>query len=275
MQLCEIITAVEKIAPPDGAASWDNSGMQVAGRNIAVHTLAVCLDPSPAAIRCAIRLEAQLLITHHPLLITPRLPAALDSFHEALSLLFRADMALYAAHTPLDVAMDGPAGWLARELVLHEPRVLEPCRCQTNPLRGFGCVGDLPDPLSLDELLARLARHISLDGASLSGLPVESARLLRHIAYCPGSGSSLIPAAAEAGADIFITGDVKYHNALDAPLPLLDVGHHSLEEEMTRRFTLALGEQLRGVQAHFIPSTNPMRPAMPAGACKPAPENPR
>jgi putative NIF3 family GTP cyclohydrolase 1 type 2 len=59
---------------------------------------------------------------------------------------------------------------------------------------------------------------------------------------------------------------VKYHSALDAPLPLLDVGHHSLEEEMTRRFALALGEQLHGVQAHFIPSTNPMRPAMPAGA---------
>jgi dinuclear metal center YbgI/SA1388 family protein len=275
MQLCEIIAIIEKIAPLDGAASWDTSGMQLASRNTAVQTLAICLDPAPAAIERATRLGAQLLITHHPLLITPRLPAALDNFHEALSLLFRADMALYAAHTSLDVVMDGPAGWLARELALHEARVLEPCPCRDNPLRGFGCVGDLPEPLSLDELLARLARHISLDGASLSGLPVESTRPLRRIAYCPGSGASLVQAAARAGADIFITGDVKYHNALDAPLPLLDVGHHSLEEEMTRRFALALGEHARGAQAHFLPSVNPMRPAMPAGTCKPAPENPR
>jgi putative NIF3 family GTP cyclohydrolase 1 type 2 len=199
----------------------------------------------------------------------------LDAFHEALSLLFKADMALYAAHTSLDTAMDGPAGWLARELALHDMRVLEPGSCRTNPLHGFGCVGELPEALSLDALLVRLARHINLDGASLSGPPVEGVRPLKRIAYCPGSGASLIQAAAAAGADIFLTGDVKYHSALDAPLPLLDVGHHSLEEEMTRRFACALSERLSGVHAHFLPSTNPIRPAMPTGVCKPVLENPR
>jgi dinuclear metal center YbgI/SA1388 family protein len=275
MQLYEIINAVEKIAPLSGAATWDNSGMQLASRNNAVDTLALCLDPSPAAIRRAIQLEAQLLVTHHPLLITPRLPAVLDNFHEALSLLFKADMALYAAHTSLDVAMDGPAGWLARELDLRDLRVLEPCPGQTGPLRGFGCAGRLPEPLSLDDLLTRLARHINLDGASLSGLPVKDDRLFSCLAYCPGSGSSLVQAADKTEADICITGDVKYHSSLDAPLPLLDVGHHALEEEMTRRFAFALRGQLIGVQVHFIPSTNPIRPAMPAGVCKPVLENPR
>jgi dinuclear metal center YbgI/SA1388 family protein len=275
MQLYEIIDAIEKIAPLSGAATWDNSGMQLAGRKNAVDTLALCLDPSPTAIRRAKQLEAQLLVTHHPLLITPRLPAVLDSFHEALSLLFKADMALYAAHTSLDAAMDGPAGWLARELDLHDLRVLEPCPGQAGPLRGFGCAGKLAEPLSLDDLLTRLARHINLDCASLSGLPVEDGRSFSCIAYCPGSGSSLIQAAAKAGADIFITGDVKYHSSLDAPLPLLDVGHHALEEEMARRFAFILRGQLIGVQVHFIPSTNPIRPAMPAGVCKPVLENPR
>ena len=274
MQLSEIINALEKIAPLDSAASWDNSGMQLASHNTTVHTLALCLDPSPAAIQRALQHGAQLLVTHHPLLITPRLPAALDSFHEALSLLFKADMALYAAHTSLDAALDGPASWLAQELALREIQAMEPCPRQTSPLRGFGCVGDLPEPLSLDVLLARLARHINLEGARLSGLPMEHARPLKRIAYCPGSGSSLVQIAAGAGADIFITGDVKYHSALDAPLPLLDVGHHSLEEEMTRRFALLLAERLRGVDVHFLPSTNPMRPVMPADVCKPVLENP-
>jgi len=249
--------------------------MQLASHNNTIHSLALCLDPSPPAIRRAIQLEAQFLITHHPLLITPRLPAVLDNFHEALSLLFKADMALYAAHTSLDVAMDGPAGWLAQELSLRETRVLEPCQGQAKPLQGYGSVGDLPEPLSLDLLLARLARHISLDGASLSGLPVDDARPFKRIAYCPGSGSSLVQTAAEAGADIFITGDVKYHSALDAPLPLLDVGHHALEEEMTRRFAILLSERLSGAHTHFIPSTNPIRPAVSAGLCKPVLENPR
>ena len=249
--------------------------MQLASYNNSVHILAICLDPSPPAIRRAIQLEAQLLITHHPLLITPRLPAALDNFHEALALLFKADMALYAAHTSLDVVMDGPAGWLAQELDLHDLRVLEPCPRQTSPLQGFGCVGTLSEPLCLDDLLARLARHISLDVASLSGLPVERLRPLKRIAYCPGSGSSLVQAAARAGADLFITGDVKYHSALDAPVALLDVGHYSLEEEMTRRFALLLRERLKGVHVHFVSSTNPIRPAMPAGVCNQVLENPR
>ena len=265
MQLYNIINIIEEIAPLSGGASWDNSGMQLAAYNNAVHALAFCLDPRPSAIRRAVQLGVQLLVTHHPLLITPRLPTMLDSFHEALSLLFKADMALYAAHTSLDVVMDGPAGWLAQELALREIHVLDPCPCRTSPLRGFGCVGTLPEPLTFDVLLARLAEHISLDGASLSGIPVEYSRPLKRIAYCPGSGSSLIRAAADAEADIFITGDVKYHNALDAPLPLLDVGHHSLEEEMTRRFASLMSERLSGVEAHFIPSTNPVRPAMPAG----------
>jgi len=266
MQLREIINIVEEIAPLRNAASWDNSGMQIASYNTAVRALALCLDPRPAAIRSAVRLGVQLLITHHPLLITPRLPALLDSFHEAASLLFKADMALYAAHTSLDAVMDGPAGWLAHELALREIHVLDPCPCETNPLRGFGCVGTLPEPLVLDALLALLARHINLDGASLSALPVGNTRAITRIAYCPGSGSSLMQAAADARADIFITGDVKYHSALDAPLTLLDVGHHSLEEEMTRRFAVLMRERLSGVEVHFIPSTNPIRPALPVGA---------
>ena len=275
MQIYEIINAIEKIAPLSGAAPWDNSGMQLASRNNAIDTLALCLDPSPASIRRAIQLNAQLLITHHPLLLTPRLPAVLDSFHEALSLLFKADMALYAAHSSLDVVMDGPAGWLARELELTDLRVLDPCPRQTGSLRGFGCAGTLPEPLSLEDIFARLARHINLDGASLSGPPVPDARRLSRIAYCPGSGASLIQAAAKAEADIFITGDVKYHNSLDAPLPLLDVGHHPLEEEMTRRFASLVRGQLSGTHVHFLPSTNPIRPAMQAGVCKPVLENPR
>jgi len=275
MQLDKIITTIESIAPLDGAASWDNSGMQLASYNNTIHTLAICLDPNPPAIRRALQLGAQLLVTHHPLLIMPRLPAALDNFHQALSLLFKADMALYAAHTSLDVVMDGPAGWLAQELEFHAMHVLDPCPCQANPLRGFGCVGELPDPLPLDALLVRLAKHINLDGASLSGLPAKHSRPFKRIAYCPGSGSSFIKAAAEAEADIFITGDITYHSALDAPLPLLDVGHHSLEEEMTRRFAALLRERLSGMEIHFIPSTNPIQPAMPMGVCKPVLENTR
>lgn len=276
MQLIEIIKTIEKIAPSALAAAWDNTGMQVAGRRQTVHSLAVSLDPTPAAVRRAAEMRAELLVTHHPLLLAPRLPSVPDAFHETLGLLFQADMALYAAHTSLDAVMDGPAGWLARELGLRECRVLEPVPGAHDSLLGFGLVGDSPAPPALADLLALLGRYMDAGAARLAG-PLQATALsrLRRIAYCPGSGASLMRAAAEARADIFITGDVKHHDALDAPLPLLDVGHHPLEEEMTRRFAALLDTELQGVHVAFLPSVNPLRSALRTSGNQPAPENAR
>jgi dinuclear metal center YbgI/SA1388 family protein len=272
MQLTHIVNVIEKAAPPELAADWDNSGMQVAGRKNDVESIALCLDPTPSAVERAADAGVQLLVTHHPLLLVPRLPSEPDNFHAVLSLLFRADMALYAAHTPLDVVMDGPAGWPAEEFRLDGCRPLEPLPGRKSARVGYGLVGDLPEVLTFEELSALLASRISLETAHLAGPPPP--RSLRRIAVCPGSGFSLARAAADAGADIFVSGDIKYHYALDPPLPLLDVGHHGLEEEMIRRFADLLRDELRGVHVHFFPSANPVRPAC-AGVCKPVSENTR
>ena len=86
---------------------------------------------------------------------------------------------------------------------------------------------------------------------------------IRRIAICPGSGSSLAPEAAARGADLLITGDLKYHTALDLPLPVLDVGHFSLEEEMMRRFALQLKENVSDVAVQFVPAQDPLAPFSP------------
>ena len=57
-----------------------------------------------------------------------------------------------------------------------------------------------------------------------------------------------------------ITGDVKYHTALDADICMIDVGHHSLEEEMMRRMALLLAGELPGTDVFFVPSASPLRP---------------
>ena len=84
--------------------------------------------------------------------------------------------------------------------------------------------------------------------------------LVRRVSYCTGSGSSMWPAAAALGADVHITGDVKYHTALDADICMIDVGHHSLEEEMMRRMALLLAGELPGTDVFFVPSASPLRP---------------
>lgn len=257
MKLADLIEVIEKIAPLHGAADWDACGMQVAAQRQNIQHLAVCLDPTPASIGSALEQRADCIVSHHPLLMRPRLPARLDDYHAVLSLLFTHKVALYAAHTSLDVNPDGPAGWLARSLNLQQTQVLEATVHEASPPLGFGLVGTLPDPMSLEALTQRLRASISLEGASLCG-PVPAH--IKKIAYCTGSGASLLPQVLHSGADIYITGDIKYHTALETHICILDVGHHSLEEEMMRQMCTLLATQLPQITVSFVPSVSPLRP---------------
>ncbi|MEG6502263.1 MULTISPECIES: Nif3-like dinuclear metal center hexameric protein [unclassified Desulfovibrio] len=259
MQLSELIKSVEEIAPLRAAASWDISGLQVAALRQDISSIAVCLDPTPESVRQALDLGAQFVLSHHPLSLKPALPSQLDAYHEVLRLLMRADVPLYAAHTSLDVNPQGPAGWLAADLKLENTIVLEPVCPQPSaesPILGYGLAGDLPQAQTVADVIRELEKVLDLSTATLSGPPPGK---IRRLAYCTGSGSSLLPAARKAGAQLFITGDVKYHTALEAEIPLLDVGHHSLEEEMMRRMCHLLQQQLHGVAVHFVPSASPFR----------------
>ena len=261
MQLIEIIDDIEKIAPLGQAASWDLSGLQVAARRTEVRSLAVCLDPTPASLAAALAQGAEMVLSHHPLTLKPTLPNCCNNYHEALRLLLSADVPLYAAHTSLDVNPHGPAGWLARELELNNLCVLEPAApAQGTELPpGYGLAGDLPQACSVADLAARLARRLDLSTAVCCG---PQATHVRRVAYCTGSGASLMDAAAQADAQLYITGDIKYHAALEAAVCLLDVGHHSLEEEMMRHMSLLLQQTLTGVAVHFVPSRSPFRPVV-------------
>ncbi len=258
MQLTDLFAAIDIIAPLAAAASWDASGLQVAAQRRSASKLAVCLDPTPTSIGKALEAGAQCILSHHPLTLKPELPKRLDAYHECLRLLFCADVPLYAAHTSLDVNPCGPAGWLADELDLANRCVLEPSGTVSEgslPL-GFGIAGDLPHPMTIDSIMTTIARHAPLTNATLCGPEPQS---VHRVAYCTGSGSSLLQEAYANRADIFITGDVKYHTALDTCLCILDVGHHSLEEEMMRRMSLLLQQRLEGVDVFFVSSVSPFR----------------
>lgn len=259
MKYTEIIDVIEKFAPPAWAASWDVSGIQVASTRRNATRMAVCLDPSPASIKKVITAGAHIVVSHHPLLMQPRLPAVLDAYHKVLSLLLQHKVLLYAAHTSLDCNPQGPVSWLAEELQLADRKILEitghftPVNAPSYPC-GFGMVGNLPRAMDFSDFTAHIAPHIPLDTAILCGVKPHR---IRRVGYCAGSGASLIPAAAKHAVDVYITGDIKYHVALEAPVTILDVGHHSLEEEMMRRFALCLQEALPEIQVDFIDSPSP------------------
>lgn len=280
MQQADIIRVIEQTAPLVIAASWDKSGIQVASLRASVSCLAVCLDPSPTSVEAALAAGAEMVLSHHPLSLEPRFPDRPDSYHKVLSLLFNANVSLYAAHTSLDANPLGPVAWLAEELELaplpvqESPSnhteisgtvsaslsILEPTGFMeqngTRVVCGFGMGGVLPHALSPADFREKLSPWLKGSCPRLVGtLPSR----IRRVAFCPGSGSSLVDDAASLKADVFITGDVKYHPALEFPLPVLDVGHFCLEEEMMRRFALQLEKKLSQVRVIFISAIDPLQ----------------
>ena len=121
---------------------------------------------------------------------------------------------------------------------------------------GFGTIGSLPKPVSFGIFAEQLASVVNRDYWVKSGPVPET---VTTVAYCTGSGSDFAPKAFAMGADVFITGDVKYHAALDTTGCILDVGHFSLEEEMMRQFALQLANELKDLEIFFLPAQDPMR----------------
>ena len=253
MQLEDIIARIEGVANPRWQAPWDKSGLQFASTRLEAAKMAVGLDPAPEFIGRALEWGAEFILTHHPLALRPELPNRLDNYYYALRELAKADAALYAAHTSLDVNPAGPAGWLARRLRLGQCQILE----ASGEGLGYGLVGNLPAPAEFGEFMDALLSLLDLETCAIVN-PLERS-LVSRVAYCGGSGSSLVGLAEEKGAQIFISGDIKYHAALEAWTCLADVGHHSIEEKMMKCFADDLRRDPGGLEIKFFGSESPFR----------------
>lgn len=222
-------------------------------------SLAVMLDPCLPGLERAARDKADFILAHHPLSMKPRFPNRDDPYLGALSLLLSRGIWLYSAHTPLDANPDGPARWLADELGLTGVRTLEPAApaADLSCAPGFGFVASLPAAMPYADFCRLLSTVLGLSEWPVCG---PEPQRVSKVACCPGSGAGLLEEALKAGADLFITGDVKYHAALDAAalgLRVIDAGHFVLEEEMMRRLALWLERELP-LPVRFYPSGDPL-----------------
>lgn len=256
MKIQRLIEHIEAVAPLAGQAPWDHSGVQVAGTATEAARLAVTIDPTLEAVHEALDWRADIVLTHHPMGLEPRFLDTPGPYLDTVRLLMRSGAWLYAAHTSLDARPDGPAGWLPRALGLTDCAVLEPTD-SADAAVGIGLVGALPEPLSPDEFLAALGRHVARRDWTLSGPEPET---VSRVAVCPGSGGSLFDAVSRARADAYVTGDIKYHQGLEAPCMVVDVGHFTLEETMTRLLAEELSRSLAGdVEVRFLEGRDPFR----------------
>lgn len=248
IRLRHVLTALEEMYPVDTAQSWDRVGLVTGDPEQPVRRIHAAVDPTLEVIEEAREAGADLLVTHHPLLLRGVHSVATTSAKgAAVTSLVVGDVALYVAHTNADVAEPGVNTALAAAcgLTATEPLTLE-------ERRAMGRVGDLPAEVSLAQFARSLAAALppAPAGIRVSG-PADGR--VRRVALLGGAGDGLVDAAAAAGADVYVTSDLRHHPALEAredattrggtPF-LVDAGHWATESLWLGEMLTRLGESL-------------------------------
>lgn len=221
VNVADIIKIMEEIAPPAMAEDWDNVGLMLGRRCKAVKKLLLALDITGEVVQQAIAQKADMIITHHPLILRG-LKRVTDSEwqQELLLTLAEKGIAVYSAHTNLDCVSSGVNDVLAKKLHLDSVDVLDSDN-------GLGRIGIVP-ACSLHEFAAMVKKVLRADYVVVG----DAGKQVHKVAVCGGAGSDLISLALLCGADTLVTGDIKYHEAQQAVfsgLNVIDAGHQPTE----------------------------------------------
>lgn len=211
--LADVISTMNEFYPPSLAESWDQVGLVAGDPQAEVTKVGFAVDPCQATVDEAIERGAELLITHHPLYLRgTSTVAATTAKGSWIHKLIKNDVGLFAAHTNADSAADGSAVALADLLGLANTRPLDPN--SENPELGIGRIGELELTMSVRELAQRLAAKIPQTPAGIT-IGGDPDGIVKTVAVSPGSGDSFLNTANDAGADVYITADLRHHPATD------------------------------------------------------------
>ncbi|MFJ9036108.1 Nif3-like dinuclear metal center hexameric protein [Streptomyces sp. NPDC102406] len=232
-RLSEVTAALDALWPPDLAEGWDAVGTVAGDPDAEIGRVLFAVDPVQEIVDEAVKLGADLLVTHHPLYLRGTTTVAATHFKgRAVHTLIKNDIALHVAHTNADKADPGVSDALAGALDVRVVRPLVPDPSDPTGRRGLGRVCELDHPLTLGDLAARAAERLpaTAQGIRVAGDPDAT---IRTLAVSGGSGDSLFDDVRAAGVDAFLTADLRHHPASEArahtPLALLDAAHWATE----------------------------------------------
>ncbi len=246
LTLREVLDVVERLYPPSSAQSWDRVGLVTGDPDQPVRRVHLAVDPTLAVIEEARELGADLLLTHHPLLLRGVHSVATTSAKGAsVTHLVVGDVALYVAHTNADVAAEGVGEALAEACGLRSTEPL--AMVEQQPL---GRVGDLAEDTTLQRLRGAAGEPTASGcGRHPRGRPAWRPRCIGWRSL-GGSGDDLFDAVRSVRADVYVTADLRHHPVLEAreearggPPYLVDAGHWASEQVWLARAERALRDR--------------------------------
>ena len=256
----EVIEYLEGIAPPHLQESYDNSGLIVGDEDKMVTGVLCCLDSTEAIVDEAIQKKCNLIIAHHPIIFTglKRLNGS-NYIERTVIKAIKSDVAIYAIHTNLDnVLQNGVNEKIASKLNLQDIKILKR-KDDSEAHIGSGIIGVSELQLSPLEFLEFVKTSMKTDCVRYAG---TTSGPVNKVAVCGGSGSFLLQDAIAQGAQVFITGDFKYHQFFDAENKLIiaDIGHYESEQFTTELLIELIQNKFRNFAAHYTNlNTNPIK----------------
>lgn len=200
MNKFELIDIIEKFAPLELQEKWDCSGWIIENpENLQISKVMLALTVTDDIVKQALKTNCDMIISHHPLFSVP--------------LRFK-NIQLYSAHTNADKTFGGTTD-----------NLIEKLEFKISERKDFVRMVCLENPIKIKNLAQKL-KIISPNLRYINNFNVET---VSKIAFCAGSGMDLFEDTQKFGADCFVTGDVKFHNAVDSDIVIFDIGHFESE----------------------------------------------
>ncbi len=228
VKIKDIIEHIEKLAPKTLAESWDNVGLMVGDENENVTKILVALDCRDKVIDEAVEKGANLIITHHPFIFKGI--KSLDyniPISRRIVKAVKNDIAVYSAHTNLDIAEGGTNTVLAELLELENIEGLLP----TGENTFLGKTGYLKNEMTFKEFVLFVKKKLKANSLAING---DMNRSIKKIGLCTGKACDMdfLSLAVEKECDAYISGDIGYHDAQtaeDLGICIIDGTHYLTE----------------------------------------------
>ena len=219
VKVSEIFEKLNELAPVDTKLDFDNVGLLVGSWEDEISRVLVALDITMDVIGEAKSIGAELIVSHHPMFFELKSVTDSDTTGARVLALARAGMSAICMHTNLDKALGGVNDALTEALGIEDAEVFG--------ADAVGRVGYVPEQ-GLRDFMTHVKGALNAGGLRF----VDAGRPVNRVAVLGGAGGGELIEAVEAGADTYVTADVKHHQFIDARelgVNLIDAGHFSTE----------------------------------------------
>ena len=258
VKIKEVLSALEKFAPLPLQESWDNAGLQVGLTEAEVSGALLCLDVTEKIIDEAVSKGCNLVVSHHPLLFRGlKTISNLTDVQRTVMKAIEQKVCVVSMHTNMDNAKGGVNFRIAEKLGLKNVAFMSVKKVGVVEC-GNGVIGILEEPMAADDFVLKVKKTFDVECALTNEL---LQRPVSRVAICGGAGDFLLDEAVTAGADVFITGEMHYHQyfGYEQKIQICVIGHYQSEQFTTEVFRDIIQKECPGVRMEIAETcTNPI-----------------